>query len=351
MPVPTDSAALALEVRAANQRTLAGHDAELLRRWLELWARLEPELVDAVAEVLATSKTGRVRPSRLIKAKRVAQALKHAHSEVAGIVEEYSAVVIPELPAQVKAMLEVHEQITAMQLPPGGVGYSFDQLNEGALNQIVARSTEQITATHMALPAMVDEALKASLTRGIAVGENPAETARRIVNQAKGRFTGGMARATMIARTEMLDAQRTAAAQWEKNNSQILDGWVWVCALDKRSCPSCVAMHGSVHPVDEQGPNDHQNGRCARVPKTKTWQELGYKAGKDTRPVIPTGEDLFNNMSETEQNQLIGATRANLVRTGRIQFADLTELRETPGWRPSHHMRTITDLERIANAR
>ncbi|MDR0482577.1 MAG: phage head morphogenesis protein [Cellulomonadaceae bacterium] len=80
----------------------------------------------------------------------------------------------------------------------------------------------------------------------------------------------------------MLDAHRDAATQTRLANEDVLQGWMWSCSLTERSCCTCIALHGTIHPIDEDM-LEHQSGRCAPVPLTKTWRELGFDVDEPER--------------------------------------------------------------------
>jgi hypothetical protein len=67
---------------------------------------------------------------------------------------------------------------------------------------------------------------------------------------------------------------------------------------------ACIAMHGTFHTNDETL-NDHHNGRCAMVPVTKTWAELGIPGIPDTNPQVQTGRDWFDNLTAAQQQQFM----------------------------------------------
>jgi uncharacterized protein with gpF-like domain len=178
--------------------------------------------------------------------------------------------------------------------------------------------------------------------RGVAAGDNGediAHTAARV--QAAWDLT--LTRAINIARTEILDAYRNAMWRSDQANSDVLAGWVWTSALDRRTCPGCWSKHGTVYPTSTPGPWDHQQGRCARVPVVRPWRELGIDldeppgAGRDARAV-------FDALSEKDQLAIMGPGRLAALRAGQIEWSDLAIRRPNPAWRDSFAARSLSDL-------
>lgn len=334
--------------REYSARVMDRQDAALVAAWSRVWRELEPEFMEAISEVMDNSRTGRVSASTFAKSRRLSQALEQAHNRVEDMLKEYGYNVEQTLPDLVSETVQAHKDMVAAQLPePGtpGMTVTYTNLNRGALEAIVSRSLKRITSDHLTLPADVEGAMRSELIRGIAVGDNPRSTARKIVSKAGSRFKGGYARAQMISRTEMLDAQRTGARSWESLNSDVVDKWVWTATLDARCCSSCVSMHGQEFPISEPGPEDHHNGRCARVPKTKSWEELGIHGVEDTSVRMQTGEEWYNDQDYATQVQTVGRRRAELLSNGDISFSDLSSVKKNSNWRDYRVPTSLRTLE------
>src|SRR5207237_168588 len=111
--------------------------------------------------------------------------------------------------------------------------------------------------------------------------------------------------------------------------------WVWQAQLDSRTCPSCWAQHGSVHDLSETGPNDHQQGRCARVPKTKSWRDLGFSV-REPADLMPDAQTAFRAMSKADQLAVMGPVRLHALNAGVLPWSALSMKVTTKGWRDSY---------------
>jgi SPP1 gp7 family putative phage head morphogenesis protein len=187
------------------------------------------------------------------------------------------------------------------------------------------------------------DAMVTELVRGVAEGASPRTSARRMLRNLQGQHAFGLNTAMVIARTETLDAHRAGAQQIRTANADVLAGWQWISALDTRTCPSCFGMHGTVHPTEEFGPIDHQQGRCSSLPLTKSWAELGFDIDEPPS-LVPDADKVFNAMSDANQLKVMGPARLELLKSGDVTLADLSQRRSNPGWRDSQTVKPLRDL-------
>lgn len=344
MPVTDEIARL---VRASRDRTVAATDQQvvaLTTAWVEAWDALAPEFDAALAALLADTD-GTIPASRVAKDRRITQALARARSTLDDLAARTQATVTADLAATVLDAVDAHLASLQAQLPPEAPGVMLGRLDPDALDAIVARTTGRIEAASLALPAEVAALMRAELVRGITVGDNPNVVARRIMTRTEGAFNGGLARATRIARTEMLTAHRTADHAAAKANASLIKARVWTATLDSRTCPSCLAQHGTEWPVDAYGPADHVQGRCVFIDKTKSWTELGFIGIEDDDLDLQDERDeWWANMTTTSQDATLGKARADLLRSGQIQWSDLTTLKRNDQWMDHYVQTPLKDL-------
>lgn len=355
MAINDRALALLADRRADLDMTLDLQTLTLVKAWVEAWDTLAPEFDAALAELIAAAKDDRVSGSQVAKNIRLRKALTIASEKIKVLAATAESTIVADVAATALAAAQSQIDIAQAQLPPAdrvATLPTFTQVSDDALSAIVTRSTQQITSALQPLPDDVTAAMKRELVRGIAVGDNPRTTARRIIKSAEGRFNGGLTRALVVSRTEMLDAHRAATKAADKANTDVMAGWVWGATLDRRTCPSCLAQHGQFHEIDEDGPQDHQQGRCTRIPKTKSWKDLGFEEIDEPEDLVKPGdaEKWFDNLTADTQKQIMGAERLELLQSGQIQWADLSTKVSTDGWRDSMHVTPVSRLRELSPA-
>lgn len=322
---------------------------DLIRAWSTAWDEVAQEWQDALDELAAASVDGKWPPPAVIRrAKRASKAFQVTRERLETLAAQAGVTINATIPGLVIYGADTEDRLMRSQMPESAGAAAvaqvlFSRVDQLVLDAIVERIQGQITSTTKPLSEEALAATKATLVRGIAVGDNPRYAAAEMLRRVEGRFNGGLARALTIARTEMLDAHRAGAAAHDAANADVLAGWQWSSALDTRTCPSCWAMHGTVHELTEGGPDDHQNGRCARLPLTKPWKDLGI-AIEEPPSLLPDAQATFDALSPAEQLKVMGQVRLDRLTSGDIAWSDLSTKRSTSGWRDSYGVTPLKDL-------
>lgn len=347
MSITDDALQVADELRTAVNALVDAEERRLVVAWARAWDEIVAEFDAAVLD-LATTADGAPTRGQIRRASRARRALALAAGKIDSLLAGAATSLTTSAAQLVQVTADLEASTIAAQMPPtagdmASLTVRFDRVSPEALDAIVKRTTQQITALSKPLSREATDVMLRNLVQGIARGLSPRDVARRMVRAAELGFNGGLSRALTVARTELLDAYRAAALAQQTANRDVLAGWVWLARLDTRTCPSCVAMHGSVHDLDEEGPWDHQNGRCARMPKTKTWRDLGFNV-REPRDRVRSGEDWFNGLSAADKLAVMGPARLEAL-AGGLPFDALVSKRSVKGWRDSF---VPTPVDRLA---
>jgi hypothetical protein len=278
-------------IRLDLDRRISTEDRLIVEAWARAWAELRPAWSAAIDRLILIQQQGR-KPTRreVSEALRATKAMVATQDAIIALAREQGIRISATLPDLTKAARRLEAEMLASTLPPNIppghalAGVTFDRVDPKALDAIVRRTARQVTALTWPLSREATAAMKSILIRGVALGMHPNAAAALMLDRVGLAFNGGLARAVVIARTEMLDAHRAATAAQDKANRDLLTGWQWVAPWPA-DLPELLAMHGTEHDLDEPGPIDHQQGRCARVPLTKSWRELGFDI--DEPSVVP----------------------------------------------------------------
>ncbi|MFF5791122.1 phage minor head protein [Paeniglutamicibacter sp. NPDC012692] len=338
-----------LKLIADTRRTLAKLTDEqaraLVAQWVAAWDELLPEYEASIAELVEDSVNGKVSRAKVRANSRLKQALEVTRANLDGLQDAANKTITTDLPEAINLGGTTGAGVAASQLPPAHAGLvvAWDSVSPEAIAAMVERTTQRIHSLTKPIPADTVRLMKRELIRGISVGTNPRETARRIIKRTEGQFNGGLNRALTIARTETLDAHRAGAAAAAKQNTDILQGWKWSCSFSGRTCAACLSMHGREFTNDDPGPEGHPNCRCARVDITKSWRDLGFDID-EPKDVFPDGRSWYDGLTPDSQAEIMGKSRRDLLASGDIKWEDLATKQDNPGWRPSWQATPIKDL-------
>ena len=322
-----------LEIEAAMQTILDTildhHTTTLTAAWATSWASVAGELEAALLEL---AEDGDVPGWRIERSRRAQQGLAAAGRALEDLAELTGVTISEDAARAIGLGMDGEIAMIGTQLPPG---QSVVRVDDAQVSAMLGRTTQQITAVSWPISAETDLAIRAELARGMIVGDNPREAARRMMQATEGRFTGGLTRALNISRTEMLDAMRTAQHATDQVNAGTLAGWTWGAHLDSRTCISCISMHGTEWPLEEPGPIDHHSGRCARLPRTKSWAELGFTGIPEPDLGMVNAVEWFDGLTEEEQRAMLGPRGFDAWQAGTFPMDQWSARKGNDGWRDS----------------
>lgn len=107
------------------------------------------------------------------------------------------------------------------------------------------------------------------------------------------------------------------------------------------NCMACVCLHGTVHPVSEVL-NDHHNGRCAPIPVTPRWAELGIAGGREL--AIETGVDWFRKLPAEQQASIMGPKFYEAWTAGAFRLEQVPRLYHNDIFGPMWRKSTLAEL-------
>lgn len=210
--------------------------------------------------------------------------------------------------------------IQATIIPPDALDVLAELLApDGALSKRI-----EMWAPHAA------EQVSKAIKDGAALGRNP----RKIAADITKAYGVGLTDALRTTRTAQLYAYREATRLNYLANSNFIKGWIWLTALDDRTCMSCIAMHGTTHTLDEVL-NDHHGGRCTMVPII---EGVDYE--------LLDSKEWFDALDEAQKIKQMGAGKYSAYKDGLITLPQLTTTYLDPVY---GEMRAETALKDLFN--
>lgn len=348
MAINRETLRLSKELELIVDDQLAIGARRLTAAWVRSWGIVEAEWKHITVQ-LAKEVAANGVPSRqtLRRARNIQNALNTTRAMLQELVTLTGGTLVGQTQFLVLETARMQARLIASQLPRGSaVRAQVERQAETPnrqLEAIIRRTTQQITSTLIPLSDEATQAVFDQLITGAARGQNPRTVARQMLDQVQGAFNGGLTRALNVSRTELMDGHRAAAQAAQNRHSDVLEGWQWLAKLGQRTCPACWSLHGSLHPLDESGPNGHQQCRCARTPVTKSWASLGIKVPEQPS-AVRDGREVFNGLPAKQQLEIMGPTRLQGLKSGQVDWQELSHVRSNPGWRDAQYARPVSDF-------
>lgn len=309
----------------------------------EVRENVQGDLDAILARIAAAREAGEVMsPSWLYRERRYRTLMRRVLDEL----ETFGT--SRELIQEQKAALGLGRAYAHRSMQTAGVDTLLGDLDENVARTIVAGADYGTPLDALLAEVAGDTvtAARSALVTGVSTGKG--------IPWIRRRFGQAMDiprwRMDTIARTESQRAFRAATQATFQENAEHLEGWVWTAALDSRTCPACVIMHGTIHAVTETL-DGHPNCRCAMVPRTPDWDDiLGPGHGlPDTRPTIQTGKEWLEDQDDDVQRAVLGPGKWQAWKDGKVTLDDLVTQHDSPTW--GTHRREATLAEAIARSK
>lgn len=308
---------LAAQVTAAEQLLVAAY--------ADVWQSLSDDARKLAERIAALDEPSAAQVLRLAEYRTLeAQVAAEVGRIAAGLhptltMMQAEAVVLGSASAQ--AQLSALGVTSAVRLPNTAMVDMIGRLQTGSpLRTVLDR-----------LPAHASASVRQSLVTSVGAGWDVPRTSRAI----RDSLGGNMSRANTIARTEIVGSHRRANLRTYQANANVLEGWVWVAAVDNvmpPPCPVCIGMHGTVHPLDEPF-GSHPNCRCVPSPLVK-----------GDSPFVPTGDEWVKDQSDEAVIKIYGQDIGQRVVRGDLKPSDLVKRLDDPEWGLQHRVKSRREL-------
>lgn len=335
--------------RAAQfQRELAlpqsAAEDQVLASWRLAYTRIAAEyqqVLDKIGEAQAAGSP--VSQAWLFQQERLRAAEATARAEMTRYAREATSATQEAMGAAGRASQRhagtlVEDATSALNLTA-----SFVDLNTANLRHLTGLLAEgsPVSDLFAGLGDEVATSLREALVQGVALGHNPNKMAQRIVTA----LDMPRHRAVTIMRTESQRVYREVARETYQQNADVLGGWVWTAALSPRTCVACIAMHGTVHPLTETL-DGHPRCRCAMVPRTKSWADLGVGGEAfDSRPPIPDGKAWLEGQPERVQQAIMGRAKWARWKAGDLSMDDMVARTHSGDWGTMRRERSLVEID------
>ena len=215
----------------------------------------------------------------------------------------------------------------------------FARMPREAVEQMVGFLQDGSPLRDLLVEAVADLAddFGETMVEGLTAGWNPRKLAREI----RAQYGMGLTRALRISRTEQLRAYREATRNTYKENRHVVREWERHAEHSARTCAACLLLDGKRYGLDEPM-DDHVGGRCAMLPITKTYRELGIDVDEpDFKRELGTAWLL--RQPEGTQAQILG-TLYDPWKAGEFELEDIPKQVRSDVWGNSWVPKALKEL-------
>lgn len=337
------------------RRELAAGDQAAADRLVRAYGRISQRLLSdqqaLLARIQEVRREGHAIPKGwLYQEARYKTLIETAQREI-GTYSMYAHAVVADETRRAAGLAVLHSQgliEAAVAETTPGLTVSLLGVNAANVAQVLAFTSagSPLAALLDSLGADTAQAMQSALLNGLGQGWSVARIASAM------RVAGNLprSRAMLIARTETLRAYRETSRLSYEANSDVVSGWTWHCALDSRCCGACAIMSGTEHPVTDTL-DGHPRCRCAMVPRTRTWADLGIEGRGGARPEPVQGREWLLAQPAGVQQAILGPGKYAALQRGEISLDDIVARTFDPRWGSMRHERSLAAIRALHRRR
>lgn len=330
---------------AANRAALLAREQQATLALLQAYTPARERLVQRIdALVTALQAKGELTPTELLKWDRAQTLFAQIDEEVTRLAALANQEIIGSQGEMVAMAGEHAKGLALVQVSDianlvAAVDTAWNQLTPSNVEALVGRMADgsPLNATLAQFGGEAQREITERLLSAVALNTNPRDTAAELANVVDAQRW----KLLRIARTEQLNAYRTATLQNYQANADIVDGWVWISAHQTRTCLACLSLDGQVFPLSVDFQPSHANCRCSSLAVVK-----GVPL-----PAHQTGEEWFHAQSDATQREMLPTSMWDEFQNGDVQLSDFRQLETDPQWGNSYHEATITEARQNAGRR
>ena len=302
MPTPTE---LARAFKAAIDRQDAAALTRLAKAYSQLYGRMQGKLDSLLLAISQLESPTQGQVMRLAQYKNLLTALETELTKYSAYVEveirNTADAAVGMAIKQTEQFLRAAGYTMTRSLPKNAIYSMLGFLQEDSplwkrIGELAPFNTQKVAN---------------ALLEAVTFGYNPAKTAKLFENV----MGGGLTDAMRMTRTAQLYASMEANRSMYVANSDVVTGWIWWSSLDSDTCMACAIEHGTVHSNDESM-DSHYNCRCTSIPVVAGYGDK-----------VQTGADWFNNLSEKQQQDMMGKGAFEAWKDGRFDLSDMVTRR------------------------
>jgi len=322
-----------IELADRFDRALASRDKKALTRIIHTYVDMRNDLQDRIDALLLHAKEKELTRTQLYHDARYKALLAQTERELDKFQSWLGTELKQSARSEIGTALHDAEALVNAAIDPTGrttLEGTFNRLHTKAVERMLGfldKDGPLYARLEQLAPTTADKVGK-TLLDAIGKGWNPRVTAKMIT-----RSIGmGLSDALRMTRTVQIYSYREASRATYIENSDVVAGWYWYAHL-AGACLSCIAQHGSFHPITERL-NDHHNGKCTPIPAVRGFDN----------PIDKMGDAWFGELSQKQQLELMGKGRYDAWKAGQFLFGDLTRERADDVYGPMKSEATLWEL-------